>query len=101
MGTPNLITDSQDIEFCLFEWLQISQLQEYSKYQDFDADTLALLVNEGLKFATEVISPTNAEADRAGCKVVDGQAMVPECMHSAYRQAYELGWASITASRDQ
>lgn len=100
MGTPNLITDSQDIEFCLFEWLQISQLQEYSKYQDYDADTLALLVNEGLKFATEVISPTNAEADRAGCSVVDGNAMVPECLHSAYKQAYELGWASITASSD-
>ena len=97
MSTTELVVDIQDIEFCLFEWLQVDQLQKFPKYQDFDAETLDLLLNEGLKFAKEVIAPTNMEADREGCSVVDGKAIVPKCLHNAYKQAYELGWASITA----
>ena len=100
MSTTELVVDSEDIEFCLFEWLQIAQLQKFPKYADFDAETLQLLVTEGMKFSMEVISPTNSEADREGCTVVDGNAKVPECLHPAYQQAYELGWASITASQE-
>jgi alkylation response protein AidB-like acyl-CoA dehydrogenase len=100
MSTTDLVVDTQDIEFCLFEWLQIDQLQKFPKYEDFDAETLGLLVTEGMKFAVEVIAPTNMEADREGCSVVDGNATVPKCLHNAYNQAYELGWASITASQE-
>jgi alkylation response protein AidB-like acyl-CoA dehydrogenase len=100
MSTTELVMDTRDFEFCLFEWLQVGQLQRFSKYADFDTETLQLLVTEGMKFAMEVIGPTNREADREGCKVVDGHAVVPGCLHSAYQQAYELGWASITASQE-
>ncbi len=100
MSSTELVVDLEDIKFCLFEWLQIDQLQQYPKYKDFDAETMGLLVNEGLKFATEVIAPTNAEADREGCSIVDGNAVVPQCLHSAYKQAYELGWACLTASAE-
>lgn len=100
MSNTELVLDIEDIKFCLFEWLQIDQLQQYAKYKDFDVETMNLLVNEGLKFAREVIAPTNMEADREGCTIVDGNAMVPQCLHSAYKQAYELGWASLTASAE-
>lgn len=99
MSSTDLVVDTQDIEFCLFEWLQVQQLQQFTKYDDFDAETLGLLVREGVKFAQEVIAPTNMEADREGCSMVDGHAVVPKCLHSAYQQAYELGWASMTASQ--
>ena len=56
MSTTELVVDIQDIEFCLFEWLQVDQLQKYTKYKDFDAETLDLLLKEGLKFAKEVIA---------------------------------------------
>lgn len=100
MSTTELVVDTQDIEFCLFEWLHIDQLQKFPKYADFDTETLSLLVTEGLKFAVEAIAPTNMEADREGCSVVDGKATVPKCLHGAYQQAYELGWASMTASQE-
>jgi alkylation response protein AidB-like acyl-CoA dehydrogenase len=99
MSTTELVVDTLDIEFCLFEWLQIDQLQKFPKYADFDTETLHLLVTEGMKFAVEVIAPTNTEADRKGCTVVDGNATVPACLHDAYQQAYQLGWASVTASQ--
>ena len=100
MSSTDLIVDIEDIEFCLFDWLDISQLQDVPKYEDFDNETLQMLLREGIKFAREVIAPTNVEADREGCSVVDGVAVVPKCLHDAYRQAYQLGWASITASHD-
>ncbi|MEH6636945.1 MAG: acyl-CoA dehydrogenase [Halioglobus sp.] len=100
MSTTELVVDIQDIEFSLFEWLRVDQLQQYPKYADYDAETLKLLVTEGLKFAKEVISPTNMEADREGCTVVDGNAIVPQCLQNPYKQAYELGWASISASQE-
>src|SRR5210317_300958 len=100
MSTTELVVDIQDIEFCLFEWLQVDQLQQYPTYADYDTETLNLLVTEGLKFAKEVISPTNMEADREGCTVVDGNATVPQCLQNPYKQAYELGWSSITASQE-
>jgi alkylation response protein AidB-like acyl-CoA dehydrogenase len=100
MSTTELVVDTQDIEFCLFEWLQVDQLQQFPKYADFDEETLNLLVTEGLKFAKEVIAPTNMQADREGCSVVDGHAVVPQCLHDPYKQAYELGWAAITASQE-
>ncbi len=99
MSSTDLIVDVEDIEFCLFDWLDISQLQDVPKYEDFDSETLQMLLREGIKFAREVIAPTNVEADREGCSVVDGVAVVPKCLHDAYRQAYQLGWASITASK--
>ena len=91
MSSTDLIVDIDDIEFCLFDWLDISQLQDVPKYEDFDRETLQLLLREGIKFAQEVIAPTNVEADREGCSVVDGAAVVPECLHDAYQQAYQLG----------
>ena len=100
MSTTELVVDTLDIEFCLFEWLQIDQLQKFPKYADYDAETLHLLVTEGLKFTMEVLAPTNTEADREGCSVIDGHATVPKCLHSAYQQAYQLGWASVTASQE-
>jgi hypothetical protein len=72
MSSTDLIVDMEDIEFCLFDWLDISQLQDVSKYEDFDSETMRLLLREGTKFAREVIAPTNVEADREGCRIVDG-----------------------------
>lgn len=81
MSSSELVVDIDDIEFCLFEWLQVDQLQKYSKYEDFDADTLGLLLHEGTKFATKILAPTNAEADREGCTTVHGHVKVPSCRH--------------------
>ena len=40
MSSTDLIVDTEDIEFCLFDWLDISQLQDVKKYEDFDRETL-------------------------------------------------------------
>ena len=44
MSTTDLVVDTQDIEFSLFEWLQIDQLKAFPRYEAFDAETLGMLV---------------------------------------------------------
>lgn len=100
MSSTELVVDSKDIRFVMNEWLQVSGLNKYSKFEDFDEDTINLLIEEGHKFSIEVISPTRSESDKEGCKFVDGRAIVPACLHEPYEQAYELGWASLTAPEE-
>ena len=98
MSSIDLVIDSHDIRFVLNEWLNLAELSRFSRYADFDQDTINLLLEEGHKFAVEIISPTRAESDREGCKMVNGRAVVPTCLHEPYRLAYELGWASLSTS---
>ncbi|MBF0276962.1 MAG: acyl-CoA dehydrogenase [SAR324 cluster bacterium] len=97
MSSTELVIDSQDIQFVMNEWLKLHELSKFPRYADFDQETINLLLEEGFKFAVEVISPTRTESDREGCKMVEGRAKVPPCLHKPYQQAYELGWASIAA----
>lgn len=96
MSSTELTFDMREIEFALNEWLQIEKLNDYKMYEDFDKETMNLLVKEGLNFAKEVVAPSRKESDQ-GCKMVDGQCVVPECIQEPYKQSYELGWASLNA----
>ncbi len=100
MSSTELTLDLRDIHFAMREWLQLGQLGESEKYADFDQDTIEMMVQEGIRFGIEVVFPTRAESDREGCHIEDGRVKVPECMHKPYQQAYELGWASVSASQE-
>ncbi len=95
MSSTELVIDARDIRFVMNEWLEVEKLSKFPRYADFDQETITLLLEEGHKFAVEVISPTRAESDREGCRVVEGRVKVPACLQKPYEQAYELGWASI------
>jgi len=98
MSSVELTLDTQDIHFVLNEWLHIDHLTQYPKYKDFDAETIELLVQEGHEFAKEVIAPHKVESEREGCKIVDGRAVVPQCLHAPFQKAFELGWATLKAN---
>ena len=97
MSSTDLVVDSKDILFVLHEWLNAGELSRFARYSDFDEETNTLLLAEGHKFAMERVAPTRAVADREGCQLMNGRAVVPECLHAPYQEAYELGWASIAS----
>ena len=99
MSSTELILDKREIIFILREWLRVDLLCRHKLYEDFDGETVELLVEEGLRFAAEIVAPTRTESDRAGCTLENERVKVPECMKNPYRKAYELGWASLTGSR--
>ncbi|MBC8258852.1 MAG: acyl-CoA dehydrogenase [SAR324 cluster bacterium] len=100
MSSTELTLDLRDIQFVLKEWLPLGKLSESEKFADFDEETLNMMVEEGIRFAIDVISPTRSESDNEGCRIEDGRVKVSECLLEPYQQAYELGWASMSASPD-
>ena len=91
MSGRELTLDQRDISFVIREWLPIGELSESEKFADFDEETLDLMVQEGIRFAIEVVAPTRSESDREGCRMEDGRVKVSKCLRKPYQQAYELG----------
>ena len=100
MSSTDLTLDKRDISFTIKEWLNLGKLNNSEKFAEFDQDTLEMMVEEGIRFAIEVVSPTRAESDRDGCRIEDGRVKVSECLHKPYQKAYELGWASTSDSQE-
>lgn len=98
MSSTELTIDERELNFALYEWLHLGDLKRFNRYQDFDKETTEMMLKEGITFSKEVIAPSNAPADREGAKLVNGRAIVPECLHAPYQKAYELGWAALKSN---
>ena len=84
MSSTNLTLDQRDIRFAVSEWLQLIKLNISEKYAEFDTDTIEMMVQEGIRYAIDVVSPTRTESDRNGCRMEAGRVKVPECLHKPY-----------------
>ena len=100
MSSTALTLDLRDISFAMKEWLPIGKLSESEKFSEFDVDTLDMMVQEGIRFAIDVVSPTRSESDREGCRIEGGRVKVSKCLHEPYKKAYEMGWATMRVSQE-
>ena len=60
------IADRRDIDFVLYEQLQIEQLFETERYQDLNRKSADMVVTEARRFGLKEILPTYTEGDRVG-----------------------------------
>lgn len=87
----NLLVNTRDRHFVLFEQLGIEKLFESEPFKDFTKEDLLMIMNEAEKLAVNVIAPTLKESDEEGCHLKDGKVSVPKC----YREPYKFckgGW---------
>nr|HOO90999.1 acyl-CoA dehydrogenase [Syntrophales bacterium] len=96
----NVIIDSRDQRFVLYEMLGIENLCEYPRYADCSRDVFDMILNEAEKFATEEMFPVYVESDREGCRLENGEIRVPTAYHRLYKLFCEGGWGSMTKSPD-
>ncbi|MFJ4348658.1 acyl-CoA dehydrogenase C-terminal domain-containing protein [Pseudomonas sp. NPDC089401] len=61
-----------------------------------DGETLDGILEQGARFASEVVAPLNRNGDEQGCWLQEGRVHTPEGFRHAYRQYVEQGWASMT-----
>ena len=89
----------RDMQFVLHELLDVTRtLQVMPKHADTDADTINAVLEEGGKFAAEVVFPLNISGDQQGCKLDRDTHEVtpPDGFKAAYEQYVAGGWPALS-----
>ena len=93
-----LIVDSRDQAFVLYEMFNIEELCATDLYRDFSRDMFDMTIDLAARIAEEVILPTNAEGDRTGARLENGNVTVPPCYHDAHRKMVDAGLLTMGVS---
>jgi len=96
----DFVADLRDIKFVLFDQLNLDPLLASERFSDFTREDLEMILDEGYKFAREVLGPVNAAGDREGCtyNAADKSVTVPKAYHEAFKLFNENGWTSLSNS---
>jgi alkylation response protein AidB-like acyl-CoA dehydrogenase len=93
-----LLADRRDIDFVLYEQLDVEKLTSYEKFSDFNKKMFNMIIKEARQLAIKEFLPSNAEGDRDGVKFEDGKVYVPECFHRPYQIFLDGEWTSMMES---
>ena len=88
----------RDMHFVLHELLKVTDtLKTLPPHADVDVDTLNAVLEEGGKFASEVIAPLNQIGDAEGCSLNRNthEVSTPSGFKAAYEKFVEGGWPSL------
>jgi alkylation response protein AidB-like acyl-CoA dehydrogenase len=96
---PSYNPPLRDMQFVMHEVLKVSDaLKQIPRHADTDADTINAVLEEGGKFAAEVVFPLNISGDAEGCKLdkATHEVTAPKGFKEAYAQYIEGGWAALS-----
>jgi len=96
----NLLINTRDQQFVLFEQLGIEKLFEYEKFADFSKEIVLMMQSEAEKLAVNVLLPAYADGDKEGCTFKDGKVCVPVSFHEVFKKYLEAGWLCAMESPD-
>ena len=88
----------RDMQFVMHEVLNVAaDLAVMPVHADMDADTINAVLEEGGKFATDVLLPLNISGDEQGCTldVATHEVTTPTGYKAAYKQYIAGGWAAL------
>ncbi|VWX58285.1 3-methylmercaptopropionyl-CoA dehydrogenase [Burkholderiales bacterium 8X] len=89
----------RDMQFVMHEVLDVvEELKALPRHADIDKATMTAVLEEGGKFASEVIFPLNRGGDEEGC-VLDKsshEVKTPTGFKDAYAKFVEGGWAALS-----
>jgi alkylation response protein AidB-like acyl-CoA dehydrogenase len=87
------------MQFVMHELLNVvDELKMLPAHADIDADTINAVLEEGGKFAAEVIAPINLSGDAEGCTLdkATHEVTPPKGFKEAYQQYVEGGWPALS-----
>jgi hypothetical protein len=90
------IADRRDIDFVLYEQLDVEQLFKTEKHRDLNSKMIDMVVTEARAFGIKEVLPTHAEGDKAGIAFENGRVTIPECYRRPYQLMVENEWTSLT-----
>ena len=89
----------RDMQFVMHEVLKVTDaLQNMPAHADMDADTMTAVLEEGGKFAAEVLFPLNQTGDQQGCQLnrETHEVTTPEGFKAAFEQYVQGGWPALS-----
>ncbi len=90
----------RDLQFVLHELLGVAdELKLLPAHAEIDVDTINAVLEEGGKFAAEVLFPLNGSGDEEGCTLdkAEGRVRTPKGFKEAYAKYVEGGWPALSA----
>jgi len=97
---PSYNPPLRDMQFVMHELLgAVDELKQIPAYADLDEDTVNAVLEEGGKFASQVIAPLNLVGDVQGCVLnkETHEVKTPDGFKEAYKQYTENGWSALSA----
>ncbi len=95
---PQYTPPLRDMQFVMHEVLDVvGELKALPPHADVDADTINAVLEEGGKFALNVIAPLNLSGDDEGCTLdrATHEVRAPKGFKEAYAQYVEGGWPAL------
>jgi alkylation response protein AidB-like acyl-CoA dehydrogenase len=95
---PTYTPPLRDMQFVMHELLHVcDDFKAMPQHAEMDADTINAVLEEGGKFAKDVIFPLNISGDTEGCQIDQATHAVttPAGFKEAYAQYIEGGWAAL------
>ncbi|MCX5858595.1 MAG: acyl-CoA dehydrogenase [Proteobacteria bacterium] len=97
----NLLVNTRDQRFVLFEQVGIDKLFKIPKYSKFNQELVDMFLKEAEKFAVEILLPTFKKTDNEDpAYFKDGIAHAPACFKPAYQKFIENGWSCPPAPEE-
>ena len=87
----------RDLTFILNEVLEIDRYTNQPGFEDISSDLVGQILEEGAKFAEEVIAPINHSGDKEGCHWDNGVVTGPKGWKEAYQAMVAAGWPALSA----
>ncbi|MBP6646982.1 MAG: acyl-CoA dehydrogenase C-terminal domain-containing protein [Burkholderiaceae bacterium] len=100
---PTYTPPLRDMQFVMHEVLHVmDDFKAIPRHAEVDIDTINAVLEEGGKFAAEVIFPLNISGDTEGCSYDPATRSVktPKGFKEAYAQYVEAGWAALSCDPD-
>ncbi|MBW7831926.1 MAG: acyl-CoA dehydrogenase C-terminal domain-containing protein [Simplicispira suum] len=89
----------RDMQFVMHEVFNVvDEFKNLPPHAEVDADTINAVIEEGGKFATDVIFPLNISGDTEGCTLdkATHEVKTPAGFNEAYAKYVEGGWPALS-----
>ncbi len=97
---PQYTPPLRDMQFVMHDLLgAVAELKALPPHAEIDAATIDAVLEEGGKFAAEVLFPLNLSGDQEGC-ILDKathEVRTPKGFKEAYAKFIEGGWSSVSS----
>lgn len=90
----------QDMVSALFDMAEFQKLAGGDVFGEVTPELVSSILEEGGKFAGDILDPLNSIGDKARLKLENGVVRMPEGFAEAYCHWREAGWAGLSAAPD-